>query len=136
MNLRKKKLFFPLLFIIAVSAIFYSFSGSDEWWIKTELYFGLSIPGGGNLTNEEFRAFTDSVIAYAFPEGFTVVNAAGGWYDPEIKQTITEDSRIVIHYSKMDDVTSAAIDTVRAKYMRYYKQQSVLRVDQNVRAGF
>ncbi len=134
--MKKLKFFIPLFIIIAVSAAFYSFTKPEDEWIKTELYFGLSIPGGGSVTNEEFRAFTDSVIAGSFPEGFTIVNSTGGWYDPEIKQTITEESRIVIRYSKMNDITSAAIDTIRTKYMRYYKQQSVMRVDQKVSVSF
>jgi len=132
----KKKLIVPLIFIAVFSAVFYSFSGTEDGWTKTELCFGLSIPGGGVVTDEEFRAFTDSVISYTFPEGFTIIKSTGGWYDPDIKQTIFEDSRIVIRCSKMDDITSAAIDTIRAKYKRYYSQQSVLRVDQKVNVGF
>jgi hypothetical protein len=116
-----------LLFVPAVS--FLSFSPSGDDWMKTEIYFGLSKPGGGIVTSDEFKAFTDSVIAPVFFEGFTVTNSSGGWFDSDIGKTIFEDSRIVTRFSKMDEKASSDIDTIRAKYKRYFNQQSVLRVD-------
>ncbi len=82
------------------------------------------------------NAFTDTVIAPMYFEGFTVINTSGGWYDTEKQQTIFEDSRIIIHFSKMNEATSSGIDTVRAKYKRYFNQQSVLRVDQKADVNF
>ena len=31
-----------------------------------------------------------------FPSGFTILNASGGWFDPERKQFIEEDSRQIM----------------------------------------
>jgi hypothetical protein len=116
-----------------ISLAIYSFKNSDADYTKTELYFGLSKPDGGNITNEEFAAFADTVISTVFPEGFSIINLNGKWFDPEKQQTISEESRLVIRLSKMNDDVSANIDTIRAKYKRYFNQQAVLRVDQKQR---
>jgi len=131
-----KKLSASLALFILVSLFSLSFYPGTEEWTKTELYFGLSKPDGGSVTNDEFNAFTDSVIAPAYYEGFTITNTSGGWYDPEKQKTIFEDSRIVVHFSKMDGRISSEVDTIRAKYKRYFNQQSVLRVDQKAEVSF
>ncbi|HEY3249497.1 MAG TPA: DUF3574 domain-containing protein [Ignavibacteria bacterium] len=130
-----KKIYFPSAVVLMLLAI-YSFKSSDIDYTKTELYFGLSKPDGRNVTNEEFLAFTDTVISKFFPEGFSVINLDGKWYDPEKQKTISEESRLVVRLSKMNDEVSANIDTIRAKYKRYFNQQAVLRVDQKVDVSF
>ncbi len=49
---------------------------------------------------------------------------------------VREESRLAIFIIKMNDSLSAQIDTVRAKYKRYFNQSSVLRTDQLINASF
>jgi hypothetical protein len=125
-----------LIIITIFTSLFFAYPLPDGGWTKTELYFGLSKPDGGTVTNEEFNAFSDSVIAKTFYEGFTVISSKGSWYDYEKKQTISEESKIVVYFCKMNDEKSAEIDTVRAKYKRYFNQQAVLRSDQKAEVDF
>ncbi len=45
--------------------------------VRTELYFGKSIPGGGTVTDAAFAQFLDQEVTPRFPAGFTVVPARG-----------------------------------------------------------
>jgi hypothetical protein len=126
---------FFLCSAVFCSAIIYS-PGKNLNMTKTELYFGMSKPGGGSVSSEEFTAFTDTVIAPLFYGGFSVIKADGAWLDAETGKTVFEESRIVVHYSEMNEKISAEIDTIRAKYKRYFNQQAVLRADQNASVNF
>src|SRR5437016_3726037 len=44
---------------------------------RTELYFGRSIPGGGEVSAAEWQRFLADVVTPRFPNGFTIVDAAG-----------------------------------------------------------
>ncbi|MGH7930713.1 MAG: DUF3574 domain-containing protein, partial [Candidatus Binatia bacterium] len=54
-------------------------TNSDEaqLWARTELYFGRGKPDGSIVTDDQFRAFLDDIITPRFPNGLTVLSAAG-----------------------------------------------------------
>lgn len=109
----------------------------EEKYIRTELYFGLSRPDGGFISEGEWVAFCDTVISKTFVNGATILNSDGMWLQDGV--LIKEDSRMVIYFSRLYEMTdefSASIDTLREKYKRYYKQQAVLRTDEFVNASF
>ena len=50
---------------------------SEKILTKEELYFGLSKPAGGTVTEAEWQLFLNLVITPRFPTGLTVVAAEG-----------------------------------------------------------
>ena len=97
---------------------------------RSDLYFGRDIPnGGGMVTEQQWKNFSDSVISNYFPEGYTEWDANGRWKDTDTKQTITEPTKVVTFFGKKTKERSAALDSIAQRYIRRFRQQSVLRTD-------
>src|SRR6185312_9581114 len=46
------------------------------------LYFGRSVAGRAEVSDQEWRDFREQVITPALPDGYTVVNGQGAWMNP------------------------------------------------------
>lgn len=100
---------------------------------RTDLFFGMNIPGGGSVSTEEWKIFNDSVVSPQFPEGYTEFEAAGKWFDSDTRGTISENTRVLSFIGKKDRRREAGLDSVSHVYIRQFSQQAVLRVDSRVR---
>ena len=100
--------------------------------IRTELYFGLSTPGGGVVSESQWEEFVDGYITAKFKKGLTVIDANGQWLG-ETGEVIKEGTKIVIlvHSDREE-----AIGYIREKYKELFEQESVLRVSDCVDADF
>jgi hypothetical protein len=96
---------------------------------RTDLYFGLSIPGGGQVSAGEWQWFSDSVVALQFPEGYTERDATGKWRDTQLHTTITEPTKVLTFIGQKSKVWQARLDTLVQVYIQRYRQQAVLRID-------
>ncbi|GGN12031.1 hypothetical protein GCM10010967_55000 [Dyadobacter beijingensis] len=103
---------------------------------RSDLYFGRDIPGGGTVTEQQWKNFSDSVISNYFPEGYTEWDANGRWRDTDTKKTITEPTKVVTFFGKMTRQRSAALDSIAQRYLRRFSQQSVLRTDSKSNVRF
>lgn len=104
--------------------------------VETDLYFGQSKPGGGTITENEWKSFKEDHIDRVFKEGSTVIKATGNWYDPVSQKAITEPTYVVAYFYKKSAPVSRQIDSLRYWYKHRFQQQSVLRVDKKVKATF
>lgn len=96
---------------------------------RSDLYFGRDIPDGGQVSDQQWKNFSDSVISHYFPEGYTEWNAEGRWKDTQTKKTITEPTKVVTFFGKTSKQRDAALDSITQQYLKRFKQQSVLRTD-------
>lgn len=108
--------------------------GSCASYQRSDLYFGRNIPGGdpsggGTVSEQQWKNFSDSVISAYFPEGYTEWDANGRWKDTDTKQTITEPTKVVTFFGRKTKARSAALDSIAQRYLRRFHQQSVLRTD-------
>lgn len=122
-----------LIKLILVTSM-YSFSGSaigDEW-IRTRMFFGLSIPDGGGVSLQQWEKFRDDVIAPAFKDGFNVVDSIGFW------QGGMERSKILtVFYSAKDtQLFQTRLKEIAHAYTKLFKQDSVLMVTAPVEVEF
>jgi hypothetical protein len=104
--------------------------------IETDLYFGQTRPDGRLITEVEWDNFRKNQIARVFSQGCTVIKASGNWLDPVTLKFITEPSYLVICTYKKSSPLSQQIDSLRNWYKNMFQQQSVLRVDKKIKAGF
>ncbi|HVW12766.1 MAG TPA: DUF3574 domain-containing protein [Mucilaginibacter sp.] len=104
--------------------------------VETDLYFGLSKPGGGMVTEQEWDNFKNDQVCRVFKEGNTIIDATGNWLDPKTGKSVTEPSRIVICLHKNNAKISRQIDSLRQKYKTLFNQESVLRVDKKAAVSF
>lgn len=130
----KKTIYFVTSAAILCLVIF-AFSGTGNEYTKTELYFGLSIPGGGTVSEAEWHAFEDTVITKILNNGSTIYDARGKWRS-EQEQIITENTKVVMSLNMMTPEVSAKFDEIRERYKKYYMQESVMRIDSKVEAEF
>lgn len=94
---------------------------------KTELFFGLSKPDGGTVSESEWEKFVDEYITPRFKEGLTIIDADGQWMDEKGK-VIKEKTKIVILLHHDNEDINAAIEYIRDKYKDLFEQKAVLRI--------
>ena len=109
---------------------------AGERMVTTELYFGLSAPGGGTISKAQWRRFLDDQVVPRFAEGFTVVDAEGYWRGDGAKRTIRENSKVVIRVHKGAAEDDREISEIIEAYKTRFLQDSVLRSDKRSCVAF
>ena len=105
-------------------------SARAERYYRTELYMGMSIPGGSMVSDEAWEKFLAEVVTPFFPDGFTILGGRGQYR--EASGTIAkEPSHVLVFLYKKADRKAAGIniEQIRAEYKKRFAQESVLRVD-------
>jgi hypothetical protein len=98
----------------------------EQLLVRDTLYFGRSVPGGGEVDTQAWRRFEEEVLLPAFPRGYTILDAAGRWRGAD-GATIGEASRIIIVVHADDSASEASARDVVARYRAMFRQESVLR---------
>jgi hypothetical protein len=103
-------------------------------FIRTELFFGLSRPGG-RISQRQFDRFVDHNVTPRFPDGLTLLSGRGQFRlaDGDI---VEEGSKVLVLLHEGGADRSAAIDAIRGEYVDQFDQQSVLRTDTTSCVGF
>ncbi len=96
--------------------------------IEAQLYFGLTDKAG-------FVDFLDREVTPRFPEGLTVVEAAGRWRAPT-GQLTQERSKLVIIVAASGNTTLDRLQAIRTAYKARFSQQSVGLVMEPVCGNF
>ena len=104
-------------------------------WVRSEIYFGLSKPGGGMVSAEEWQRFVDEVITPKFPAGLSVVDASGQWRE-QSGRIAHEPSKMLVLLHPKDAAIEAQIDEIRAEYRRRFQQEAVMKVTSSARVEF
>jgi len=101
-----------------------------EPWIRTELFFGMSRPDGGLISDSEWDGFLDAEVTPRFPDGLTVLSAAGQWQG-EDNQIVEEPSKLLILLYPREAIPEShkEIEEIRAAYEKAFQQESVLRAN-------
>ena len=99
-----------------------------DQFVRTELFFGLSRPGG-RITERQFADFVDDAVTPRFPEGLTL-HSALGQFQLEDGEIIEEKSKVLVLLHDGGDVASKEIEDIRGDYIDAFDQQSVLRTDE------
>lgn len=109
---------------------------SEQPMIRAELFFGLSVPGRGPVSDAEWRRFAARVLSRYFPDGFTAYGGDGQWKDPRTGRVVKETSKVVLVVGRDGAAFTQGITAVADTYKREFKQQSVGIVTQSVCAAF
>lgn len=97
----------------------------EKLLVRDTLYFGLSIPGGGEVSEADWRHFESDHLTRAFPKGFTVLDARGAWRGTN-GETIHEPARVVIVIHDDDAASQSAVDEIVRDYRVAFHQEAVL----------
>jgi hypothetical protein len=93
--------------------------------LVVDLYFGRSIPGLGEVSEEDWRKFEDRVVTPNLANGYTAHNAAGAWMNPVTHKTIHEATKVLTVAIPDVPESLAAIGRIREAYQIQFRQQLV-----------
>jgi hypothetical protein len=102
---------------------------------KFELFFGGNIDRGGGVAEQDWARFLTDEVTPRFPDGFTVLEAAGQWRNPA-GMIIAEQSRNLVVIVRDASSALPKITAIRDVYKMRFMQDSVLFVQSQICAGF
>jgi hypothetical protein len=104
---------------------------------QEDLFFGQNIPGGGEVSDEQFQGFVNNVITPRFPDGLTIFDANGQFLD-STSTIIKEKSKDLTLLVEDTPKNQAAINDIAGAYLQQFNQESVLKVanKDNLRVSF
>ena len=117
------------------------FLPSEKRMLVAELFFGRNIPGRPPVSEAEWSDFVTQVIRPNLPDGYTVLDSAGGAGKlrpgaPPIGRGVREPAKIVIAAAErspaLRDHLTAIIDAYRSRF----RQQSVGVITRTACASF
>ncbi len=108
---------------------------SQKTFLKDELYFGLTKPGGETISDPEWQEFVKEVITPRFREGLTALDGSGQFLNRD-GILIRENSKIVILIYENSPAKNRAIQEIIENYKRRFQQESVLRTTSEVKVSF
>ena len=80
--------------------------------VRAELLFGRNIDGRPGVSDDAFARFVAREITPRFPDGLTVIDAAGQWRDPATGRILREKSKMVILIVEDGAAARARIDAI------------------------
>jgi hypothetical protein len=129
-----KHILLPLLSLLLLSCGA-SRSGvlPDATMIRSELYFGMSRPDGGVVSDEQWSRFLDTAITPRFPEGLTVLDASGQ-YRMASGVLVKERTKmlVIVHPPAADSL----LTQICRLYAAAFNQESVMKVSGSCSQGF
>jgi hypothetical protein len=101
-------------------------------FIKTDLFFGRNIAGGGEVSETDFQTFLNNTIIPLFPDGLTVFDAEGQ-YRNSSGILIKEKSKNASLFFRDTLQNRNSIYNIVSQYTQQFNQESVLQVvDDNI----
>jgi len=98
---------------------------SQEPRIVAQLLFGCGKGDGGGITQADWSGFVADELTPRFPDGFTVIDSAGQWLNPQQGAIIKEASKVVEIVLPSDTYDAAKIDAVIDAYKHQFRMLSV-----------
>ena len=95
--------------------------------VLDRLYFGRSIPQGGEVNDQQWAQFLAEVVTPRFPAGFSVFAAQGQWRAHD-GQIVHEPAMVIEIVHRDDPVAEYAIEEIATSYKQCFAQEAVLRV--------
>jgi hypothetical protein len=103
---------------------------------QIELMFGRNVAGHLRVGEAAWSRFLAREITPRFPDGFTVLDAAGQWRDPAGGRVMREPSKMVIIVTQEDAPVRDRIAAIVVAYKQRFRQQSVGVISRSVCAAF
>ncbi|ATQ42619.1 DUF3574 domain-containing protein [Caulobacter mirabilis] len=100
-----------------------------------ELYFGRNIGADLGVSEGDWRRFLDEEVTPRFPDGLTVLDAAGQWRG-EGGTVVHEPSKALMLVLSGASDEPARLDAVRAAYKTRFRQEAVMLVRRQACVGF
>ena len=106
-----------------------------EQYDEYRLFFGRNIGDAEGVSDDDWRAFLADTVTPRFPDGLSVIDAAGQWRDSQ-GTIVRERSKMVLILAVPDSAAAQKLDEITEEYKRRFSQESVLRVRDSACVAF
>ncbi len=98
-----------------------------DFFTEINVYFGLEKGSGVTLTEEEWQSFLADTVTPHFPDGLTVLDARGQWFDTTEGRLYRESTKLLNVLVPADGVEDsvAAVRNISDIYKAQFNQQAV-----------
>ena len=102
-----------------------------------EMIFGRNIGDAvAGVSDDAWARFLDEVVTPRFPGGFTVMDAAGQWWDAPAGRVVREPSKLLMVVLNDEAAQLPRLGEITAEYKRRFSQKSVLLMMRRACAAF
>ena len=100
--------------------------GMDRF-TELNVYFGLEKGSGETVTEEEWHSFLADTVTPHFPDGLTVLDARGQWFDTDAGRLYRESTKLlnVLVPADAADAGINAVHDISDVYKQRFEQQAV-----------
>lgn len=98
----------------------------DGAWHETKVFFGLSKANGNAISRHTLDGYIRDKIVPAFPDGFTLIETTGYWYNKDLGATAYENGLQLTIVHPATPAFKARINAVAEQYRKQFHQYSVL----------
>jgi hypothetical protein len=96
-------------------------------WIRSEIFFGRIIPGGGQVSEEQFAAFLQDSVTKAFPVGMTVYDVYGQMERAD-GDIVRQDTKVVLLVHDGSQANEQAINDIISNYRSNFGNPQVMHL--------
>ncbi len=89
------------------------------------LYFGRSVSGRAQVSDQEWNEFRDQVVTPTLPDGYTVLDGQGAWMNPRSHVTISEATKILVVALPDAPASRGEINRIRSAWQHRFHQYAV-----------
>ena len=114
----------PLVFVVMLAV---ACCATAPTAFSDRLFFGRSIPGGGDVTEAQWNAFVQEVIVPRFPEGFTLWRGSGHWRGDD-GAAVSEPASVLEVVHPATPSADAKLREIAQIYRQRFNQEAVLFV--------
>ena len=98
-----------------------------DTFIELNVYFGQEKGNGETVSEEEWQAFLANAVTPRFPDGLTVLDARGQWFDTDNGRLYRESTKLLNVLVPVDSAQSSvsAVRDLSDIYKKQFDQQAV-----------
>ena len=118
--------------LIAACLLFSGCAVNRTAWREYKVYCGMSSPNG-EVSEADWLRFCDRYVSTAFPDGYTVIDAAGYWRSGS-QTTAKERAKIILIVAPAG--AREKVRSVARQYRKQFQQEAVLISCSDAEADF
>jgi hypothetical protein len=103
--------------------------------LKTEIYFGLRLPDGKTVSEDDWGKFLAEIVVPRFPEGLTVVEGSGRSANAAKTDNPVNPTKILILVHSNVGDSQDKISQVKAEYRKRFGSTGVFHTDSPIRVA-
>ncbi len=98
-----------------------------DGFTEFNVYFGQETGDGETVTGEQWQTFLADTVTPRFPDGLTMIDAQGQWFDTENGRLYRESTKLlnVLVPVETSDANAIAVKEISDVYKQRFDQQAV-----------